>query len=188
MIRSHLGRVAVAVAALALTLSACSSTTSGQRAENGQQDSITGQLVTNQPIPNVTYSQARQNLIEIETAQAKGVQTTTFFFNQGVADPVRSCPSIGVPIPNTASLSNPERVMWGSSGASGVVSQMDPNGIYAPQGSQGTYVMCVDGTGAPTATYWEGYVETEFGPANWDQGSHQIKPTGPSTFTFSGKH
>ncbi|MEK6443714.1 hypothetical protein [Pseudonocardia sp. T1-2H] len=178
---------AVIVVSVLTGAASCDGTSSGQKAENGQQAGITGQLVTNQPIPNIGYSQVRQNLIEIETAQAKGVLTTTFFFNQGVPDPIRTCSSIGVPIPNTASLSNPEQAISPYGGSSGTVTvgQMDPNGVYAPQSSSGTYVMCVDGSGKPVATYWEGYVETEFEPAVWDTATHSIKATGPATFAFT---
>lgn len=186
--------ILIGVAALAaLVLAGCgASTPSGQQQENQDQQSIETQLVRNQPIPNIPYSQMRQNLIEIETAQAKGVQTTTFFFNQGVQDPVRTCPSIGVPIASTSSLSNPSQIAGGYAGGGGnygigVIDQMDPNGVYAPKDSLGTYVICVDGNGSPVATYWEGFVETEFGPAVWDQASHTIKPTGPATFHFSTK-
>jgi hypothetical protein len=174
-------------AAAALALAGCTGTPSAQKQENAQQQSVSQNVVNGQPIPNVTYSQMRQNLIEIETAQAKGVQTTSFFFQQGNPKPIRVCPSIGVPIPNTASLSNPEQMVspYGSSGGTVTVPQMDPNGVYAPATSEGTYVVCVDGNGGTTVAYWEGPVETEFGPATWDDGKGQIVATGPATFQFS---
>ena len=45
----------------------------------------------------------RATLTEVEAIQALGSQTTSFFFNQGVADPIFSCPSLGMPVPATAS-------------------------------------------------------------------------------------
>src|SRR5262249_11308948 len=133
--------------------------------------------------------QMRQNLVEIETAQAKGVQTTSFFFNQGVVDPFLSCPSIGVPIPNTSSLSNPIQVErhGGDGGGNVGIGQMDPNGTYGPNGSTGTYVMCIDATGTPYAQYWEGFVSTVFAPAKWNMATHQLELTGPASFKFSKK-
>jgi hypothetical protein len=47
----------------------------GQAQENMQQQASTDQLVNNQPLPVFSYSQARQNFIELETAMANGVQT-----------------------------------------------------------------------------------------------------------------
>lgn len=84
---------------LALALSACTSEdgTESQKAENDQQGKIAAGMVKNQPLPNFPYSQLRQNLIEIETAQATGVQSTTFFFLAGVPDPVSQCTSVGMP-------------------------------------------------------------------------------------------
>lgn len=174
------------IAAVAVLTAGCGMG-SAQSRENSQQEQISQNLITSQPVPNIGYSQMRQNLIELETAEANGVQTTSFFFNLGIQDPVRSCASIGVPIPNTASLSNPQHITYGPGGSTGVVDQMDPNGVYAPQSSQGTFVMCVDQNGQPHPAYWEGDVETEFGAARWDTGTHQVVAVGPATFHFSTK-
>lgn len=169
-------------------IGACSySVPTGQQAENNQQDQSTQDLVNNQPLPHFTYSQMRQNLTEIETAQATGVQTTSFFFNQGVADPMDSCPSIGVPIAASASLSNPHRVDKHSAtdGGNAVIDQMDPNGVYTPPSTTGTYVVCVDATGTAYTNYWEGFVQTVFAPARWNTTTHKIELIGPPSFKFS---
>lgn len=184
------------IAATALTvgiLASCTacwgdtSTSSGQDKENKQQSQATQSLVTDQPLPHFNYSQLRQNLKEIETAQANGVETTTFFFNQGVQDPISQCPSIGAPIPTTDQLSNPEQVITGgSSNGYGMVtqSQMDPTGVYTGS-SSGTYVMCVGADGKAYADYWEGYVQTVFGAAKWDKATHTVQMIGAPSFNFS---
>lgn len=77
--------------------------------------------------------------------------------------------------------------MWGTNKGSGVVDQMDPNGVYAPTSSTGTFVMCVDANGQPHPAYWEGTVETEFGAARWNSATHQVEAVGPATFHFSTK-
>lgn len=160
----------------------------GQQLENQQQKQATESLVNNQPIPHFAYSQLRQNLIELETALANGVQTTSFFMNQGVADPEGVCPSIGAPIANTSQLSNPQQVVDGSGNNGGgnvTVGQMDPYGIYTPSASSGTFVMCVGADGKPYADYWEGFVRTIFGPAKWNYTTHAPELIGPSSFTFT---
>lgn len=182
-----------AAAALAVVglLAGCSGAPTAQQQENGQQQAASGQLVKNQPVPGLAYSQMRQNLIEIETAQAQGIQTTTFIFNRASQDPIQQCPSIGVPIASTASLSNPEQITGGYAGSGtygvGVVGQMDPNGVYAPSDSLGTYVMCVGPNGAAVPVYAEGEVQTVMGPATWDYGKHQVQLTGAPTFHFTTK-
>jgi hypothetical protein len=192
-------RLAILLAALAacvLFVSGCSSTSkpaSGEKKESDAQHRVTESLVTNQPIPSGNYSQMRQTLIEVERAQIEGAQTTSFFFNQGVQDPVKSCPSIGTPIPNTASLTNPSQVTKvdlsgsGSANESQTIHQMDPNGIYVPDSSTGTYVLCVADSGKPYVSYWEGFVQTEYAPATWDKNAHEVKLTGAPTATFTKK-
>lgn len=165
-------------------LAACDSTPSATRAEGQAQAGISQQLVQNQPIPGVRYSQMRQNMIEIEQAEAKGVQTTTFMFGGYFSDPVQVCPSIGVPIPNTASLSNPEQTYYTGS-ATVTLPQMDPNGVYAPNSSSGTFVQCVGGDGKVEPVYAEGVVHAVFGPATWDYTKHTVRLTGPASFQFT---
>lgn len=181
---------------IALTATACTSTTSaGQKAAkqsvNAEQESIANGLKAiekTQPLPRFNYSQLRQNLIELETAQADTTQTTSFFFNLGVQNPTQICPSIGFPIASTTQLSNPEQKITdvGRSGGNGnvVLPQIDPNGIYSGQ-STGTYVMCLDAQGRAYAAYDEGTVKTVTGPATWNETTHRIELTGPPSFNFS---
>jgi hypothetical protein len=79
-------------------------------------------LSTAQPAPEFPYSQIRQNLIEIDTAQANAVQTTSFFFNFA-QDPIASCPSIGYPIASTTQLTNPLQEIDHGSYGQAVVAQ-----------------------------------------------------------------
>lgn len=165
------------------------SSTNGNAAESNQQQTDTATLEGKQPIPGYTYSQIRQNLIEIENAEAQGAQSTSFFFTANGTIPIFSCPSIGMPIPNTASLSNPHQIVWGQNNAGpGVVDQMDPNGIYAPTSSDGTFVICIDNQGKGYLHYWEGPVEAVFAPAVWDEATHSIKVIGASTTTVTTGH
>jgi hypothetical protein len=171
---------------LALGLAACShaSNPSGQQQENQQQQSDTNTYETNQPIPHFQYSDYRQTAISVEAIQALGEQTTSFFFNLGVRNPIFSCPSLGSPFPNTAELSNPDQVEndgYPQGGAAVTIGQMDPNGVYSPSSSSGTYVICVNARGQQYAQYWEGDVDSVSGPATWDDATGQIVVTGQPT-------
>lgn len=135
----------------------------------------------NQPVPIFDWSQLRQNLIEIETSQARTTQTTSFFFNQGVVDPVSSCPSIGFPIPATYQLSNPDAKVPQHDLT---LPQIEANGVYTADTS-GTYVICIDAQGRAYANYFEGFVNTVTGPAKWNPDSHQVELVGPPSFTYS---
>jgi len=184
-------RAITGVAAVVLTgiiVSACAQGGSAaQQAANGSdtQASATGfhQLQINQPVPLVNWSQYRETLIEIELAQAHTVQTTSFFFNQGVQDPVSTCPSIGFGVASTTELTNPlQDDLQGPNGNAGVaLAQPDPtNGVYSGN-STGTYVVCVNGDGTNYINYWEGFVQTVTGPAVWNESTHSVQLTGPSS-------
>lgn len=172
-----------------LLFAACNSGPSNNAVQREQQTStsILNQLLTAQPIPAFKWSQLRQTLIDIETAQADTTQTTTFFFNQGVTDPVNSCPSVGFPVASTTELSNPQQTVndgYPNGGAVVTLPQIDPNGVYAGD-SSGTYVLCVSASGQTYGVYWEGFVYALTGPAVWNPTTNSVTPTGPSSFKFS---
>lgn len=135
-----------------------------------------------QPVPRFDWSQVRQNLIEIQTAQTQSTQTTAFFFNQGTAAPVAQCPSIGYPIPTTNQLTNPDDIEGGGDGGRVTVAQMESTGVFTGD-STGTYVMCVDGDGEAYAFYWEGFVAAVSGAAEFTNG--EIRLIGAPSFDFS---
>ena len=167
--------------AVALILSASNGPSAQTKAVNNDQATSAAallQLQRAQPIPLYTYSQLRETLIEVETAQATTTQTTTFFFNQGVVNPTSSCPSIGFPLAADTQLTNPSQIAHSGY----VIPQADPTGVYTGA-STGTYVVCVNPSGHTYIDYWEGFVQTVSGPAVWSNGS--IHLTGPSTVTVN---
>jgi hypothetical protein len=176
------GTAAIAVTVLCTASSCSGNSNAGQQQENAQQRADTTSLEASQPIPHYNYSQIRQTLIDAETISANGTQTTSFFFQMGNQDPVYSCPSLGEPVANSSSLSNPQQGT-GVSGVSGAIAigQMDPDGIYTPTSSAGTYVICLNSGGQPYLDYWEGDVFTVSGAAEWSTATHSIKVIGAPT-------
>ena len=169
------GKIALVGAAIlvgiALSASSCGNDSATTTDQNNTND-LMKRLHANQPLPNPDFSQYLQTLIDVENAEITGVATTSFNFNYGSNVPIKTCPSIGYPMPSTASLTNPWQISGGSNQA-GAIGQADPNGVFVGQ-STGTYVVCVakDGTKAPA--YWEGFVDTEPGPAHFDTATGQI--------------
>lgn len=174
---------AVVLAALGISLTACHSGNQGNNQESAQQQADTTSLEAAQPIPHFNWSQIRQTLIDAQTISANSTETTSFFFMMGDKDPIFSCPSIGEPVANTASLSNPLQPYQGPANTDGsdVVDQMDPNGVYVPGASNGTYVICVNGSGAKYLQYWEGDVMTVAAAAEWNAATHSLKVIGAPT-------
>lgn len=175
----------LAVVALSVGCDSMNPPSSNQKDQNVSQSILDGYQKA-QPVPVKPWSQLRQNLIEIESSQADTTQTTSFFFNQGVPDPLISCPSIGFPIPSTYQLTNPEQVINKGQYDNGsvVIPQIEANGVFTGDTS-GTYVICIDATGKPYASYWEGFVNTVTGPAVWDKDAKTVKLTGPPSFDFT---
>jgi hypothetical protein len=171
--------IAAGVAVLAIGLSACNN---NGNSESAAQSADSTALETNQPLPHVTWSQERENLIDIELAEVNDVQTTTFVMHNGDQNPINSCPSIGFGIPDSASLSNPLKPDSSSGTYAGdVVGQEDPNGIYAPTSSEGTFVICLDSTGQPYINRVEDDVDTVGGPAQWNDTTHSYSLIGAPT-------
>lgn len=177
--RISLAAVILGVATVGLALAGCTN-----QSVNNDQQSTNDQLLKYQkvqPVPQFDYSQYRQTVINVETAEVNGVATTTFMFNQGSTVPIMSCPSLGYPIASTAQLTNPLQVI--TSGG-GVVEQQEPNGVYTGS-STGTYVVCVQSSGKTSIDYWEGFVYTVGGPAHWDSAKQQVVADGAPTVSSS---
>ena len=186
---------------LCTTAASCDGTTtsSGQQTENKAARSGQADLVNNQPVPIFHKSQLRQNLIDLETALAKGVQSTSFMFPEGAAStdgkfdypPFKVCNSIGAPISSTTELTNPQQAVDGDNGGSSYamtsIGQMDPTGVYTGN-STGTWVMCLDASGDIRPFYWEGPVATTFGLSKWDPATKTIVDEGVPSFHFTVIH
>lgn len=165
------------------TAESCSSS-SGTDKEETTANSQLEQYLKSQPIPRFNSSQLRQNLIEIQTAQANATVTTSFMFllsGSGSTGPlVHQCSSIGFPIPATYQLTNPE-----SDKHEVTLPQLESTGVYTGD-TTGTYVICIGADGEPFAFYHEGFVATVTGPAHWDNTKGEIVMDGPSSAEFTG--
>jgi hypothetical protein len=176
--------IATLALGLSIGLSACGGNSNANQQESGQQQTDSSNLEHGQPLPLVTWSQARENLIDIELAQVNDVQTTTFVMAYADKDPINSCPSVGFGLPDSASLSNPDQVVGGPNSSGGnVIGQEDPTGYYAPTSSAGTYIICLTATGQPYIDRFESNVDTIGGNATWDYTLHRSQLVGAPTAT-----
>lgn len=200
MSRKKIGGIFAALLLLvAVLVAGCGAGGAGQQAyvlEFNAQGSDTLQLDKNQPAHSYSRSEIRQELNDINDAEALGVQSTSFFMPPGAgpgssADPQGSCPSIGAPVPATDEITNPHQIIKdnkapiNNGGGNQVIDQEDPIGIY--QGATtGTWVMCIDPhTGRTYGQYYEGYVRVVMAPAVWDYTTHQPKLTGEPPDIFA---
>ena len=96
-------------------------------------------------------------MIQIYNAKNEARQTWTVFYS-AAGTPQSMCPSVGYPIPANTQLTSPDQAGYVSSYGVGVVSQMEPNGLYSTTGANGTYVLCVRPNGKNAAVYSESWV------------------------------
>jgi hypothetical protein len=172
--------VAVVIPFFAASLTACDSGTSSVNRDAEQTDAQLERYQANQPVPLFDWSQIRETVTMVETAQATGIATSSFFFNQGSMEPVMSCPSIGYPVPATTQLTSPDQPLYSDHHDDLVVSQMEPTGVYSGE-TTATYVLCVNSNGLQYPVYWEGFVMSVGGPAAWDAGSARVVAMGDPT-------
>jgi len=180
-------KIVSAIVGSLLLLSACDmggdKETSSRRSEEKASGIALDQFLKAQPIPQFNYSQIRQNLIDIQTAQANATATTSFFFNSAVEDPIHTCPSIGFPLPGTFQLTNPQQIVGSTNGNVGIP-QLEATGVYTGD-TAATTVICVDDQGRGYGFYWEGFVSTVVGPAEWNADTNTVVLVGAPTAEFS---
>lgn len=178
--------ITIAVISIAaFTAASCAPTDDNAReSEESISSEALTQYLESQPIPVFNSSQLRQNLIDIQTAQANATVTTSLFFNEAVVDPIHVCPSIGFPIPGTFQLTNPEQKIPGAHGGNISLPQLEATGVYTGD-TAATTVICIDPEGRGYAFYWEGAVSTIVGPATWNSVAKSVDLTGAPTAEFS---
>ena len=117
--------------------------------------------VNSQPPPVFDWSLERHLLTELYKARNNAVATYSYVRNQYTGKILSSCPSIGFPISAATQLTNPSVAEWHYSQGvwSAVLPQPEPNGLFTPAESRGTYVMCLNKDGKVTPRYYEEDVE-----------------------------
>ena len=172
-----------------LAISACSHPGNAQQAEQANASHQQWVYNQDQPIPTFKWSLERQILIDAEQAAADGDASTSFFFAPMSRDPYYVGPSLGLGVPDTSQLSNPQQIApisgkWG--GGATVLPQADPFGIHTPAASDGTYVILIV-NGKPTLMRAEDHVDTILAPAHWDYSTHKMVIDGASTTQLKTK-
>lgn len=176
----------VVCAAFVLTACATSENSNARKEESQVAQQQLDNFLKTQPVPSFAWSQLRQTLIEIETAQAEGTASTAFFMSLGNPDPIFTCPAIGFPIPATFQLTNPDQLATTGPRERGTVTvaQLEATGVYTGD-TAATNTLCVDDNGNPFAFYHEGPVTLVLAPATWDSSKHQVVLTGLPTGDFT---
>lgn len=161
---------------LALALTGCGGADAAERQTVEQQQK---QYVTSQPVPQFDWSLERHVMVELYKARNNAVSTYSITYSDYRGVITWACASIGYPIPGGTQLTNPEKLAYESS-SSATLPQAEPNGLFSPGTSAGTYVMCVNSDGTISPVYIEDYVRTYSYPVTTDENG-KIVPAEGST-------
>jgi hypothetical protein len=146
------------------------------------------QYVIAQPIPAFNWSLERHIMIELYKARNNAVTTYTYERNQYTGKVQAWCPSIGFPISAATQLTAAEGLQVSNSNVY-KLPQAEPNGLFPPSSSRGTFVMCAGKNGKATPRYFEGDVETYVTPMVEKDGMLvEADPNAEPTITIDVRH
>lgn len=143
---------AIGLSSMCIGANGCSADSTEHEAVDEQQSLY----VRNQPIPRFPWSLERHLLIQLYQTRNQAVTTYSYVINQYTGRISWSCQSLGFPIPATTQLTNPQRV----ASQNAVIPQPEPNGVFAPPDTNGTWVMCAGEGGSLEPAYIEEHVLT----------------------------
>ena len=157
-----------------------------QSANEREQENVNAQqeaFLRAQPTPVFSWSLERALMIQLYQARNARVLTYSYVLNAYNGSILMSCESLGFPIPATMQLTNPETVVRTANGTT-TVAQAEPNGLYAPPSTSGTWVMCIAPGGGVEPRYVENHVITTVRPMRMQDGQLVPVESGHATITL----
>ena len=139
-----------------LAMMGCTQADEVRRIETKQVANQQKLYVESQPPPYFERSLERFLMTELYRRRNEAVATWSYVQSPFTGKILWTCPSVGYPIPGGTQLTNPEQTIGGG----GSIPQAEPNGLFSPSSSQGTYVMCVNSDGTVSPAYVEDTVRT----------------------------
>ena len=143
---------------------AADSCDTANRIEGEKVDQQQTRYLANQPPPAFDWSMERYIYAELYKQRNAAVHTYSYVINQFTGKIIRQCASIGFPISAATQLTNPLTVR----NSTAVVAQAEPNGLFTPSTSRGTWVMCLAEDGNIQPEYWEADVAATVRPMQED--------------------
>jgi hypothetical protein len=103
------------------------------------------------PVSIINWTQKKQFKSILEAFDQPNLVTYSYLFSNYTGKLVPLCRSQGYGFNEATEYTNPQQIAWQTSGnsgiASGVLAQQDPNGLYSPQSSAGTLMLCLTTAG-----------------------------------------
>lgn len=118
---------------------------SSDQIQRQQQEAIAMQATMAVGMPAITDFAEKRQLKDIYELRDKMVPTYTYLYDMSGKIGEKICDSAGFGISAATQYTNPQKIEWrsGNGGyASGVLPQADPNGLFSPSATEGTWVLC----------------------------------------------
>ena len=139
------------IAVLGVALVGCSEfTPSSDEVQQEQQERILKEGNAQTGMPAIKNFRERKLLKQmIEMRDQEGLVTYTYTVPETTGRPVFFCNSIGYGLSAATQYTNPQKIENPPSIAGYyVIPQADPNGLYSPSSTEGTFVVCADPNGS----------------------------------------
>jgi hypothetical protein len=134
----------VALMGVCLMVMGASSCDTSDSIQQRQQETLLAESTAQIGMPAIKNFRERKLLKDIiELRDQNGLVTFTYLWNEFNGKKVFLCQSVGYGIPYSTQYTNPEKVSNGGH----IIPQADPNGLFSPASSEGTWVMCKDPEG-----------------------------------------
>jgi hypothetical protein len=153
-------KIAVIMGSMAiLALAACGEyQPSSDEVQRAEQEKLLAEGTAETGMPAIKNFRERKIMKDIlEMRDQEGLITYTYFENMTPVKVPGStslggkltfyCVSVGYPISAAMQYTNPEKIARESTYGIAVLPQADPNGMFSPSSSEGSWVMCKDPNG-----------------------------------------
>lgn len=138
------------LAVAALTLGGCFEENVADKREREQTARLTEQASTQVGMPAITRFTEKRNLKMLYEMRDNPKLSTIAYIVDLNGKLHKFCDALGYGFPYATQFTNPQRdTYYGSGGATGTGShfqmpQPEPNGLFMPNGAEGTWIMCLN--------------------------------------------
>jgi hypothetical protein len=126
-----------------LSLTACDDQPSADRMQREQQEQLSMQGVMSVGMPAITNFAEKRMMKDILEMRDKMQPTYTYLAGeqQGVIGE-KVCDSLGYGLSGATQYTNPQKIADHYQGGFAILPQADPNGLFSPASTEGTWIMC----------------------------------------------
>lgn len=151
--------ITLALVSLFLLIGCCGcleSSPSSDQIQGVQQEKLLQEATMQTGVPSIKNFRERKLLKDIlEMRDQRGLVTYTYIVAEMSGKLIFLGKSIGYGIPYSTQYTNPQKIEEQYGSAYAILPQADPNGLFSPASSEGTWVILLDDRGKENVVYIE---------------------------------